>query len=527
MPWRGADEPGEFPTLGYAVAQFIESTCVVPDGDHQGSLLRLSDAQYRWLLWFYRLRTSADPDRPHVAWEFGRGGQLVAPQKWGKGPFAAAVTIAEAAGPVLFAGWDAAGEPVGRPWATPWVQVTAVSEDQTDNVWRALQPMIELSDLHADIPDTGQTRINLPGGGRIEPVTSSARSRLGQRITFAVQDEAHDWTVRNGGRRLADNQRRNLAGMGGRFMETGNAWDPAEESVAQATFESKTPGVFKMMVDAGAGSVRNRRDRRRMLRRVYAGSWWVDLDRIDAEIEDLLGRGDASQAERFYMNRIVAAEDAAYDVGRWQQLARADYRPADGARITVGVDGARWDDALAIVATEVSSGFQWPVLIMEAPADADDDYEHDMEFADQLMVDLFDRFDVWRVYIDPQRIEPLVNRWQGRWSPRVVVEWFTNRPRQIAHAVRQHVQAVQAGDVSHDGDEVLERHIRQAVRRKVNVKDDDNRQMFTLSKDRPYSGRKMDGAMAAVLSWECRGDAIAAGSSRPKRRKKLQSVSVM
>src|SRR5262249_14430832 len=148
-----------------------------------------------------------------------RGAQLVRPQKWGKGPFSAAWVCAEAdpEGPVLFDGWDSAGQPVGRPWATPWIQITAVSEDQTANVWRALVPMIELGDIRADIPDTGQTRINLPGGGRIEPVTASARSRLGQRLTGAVQDEAHSWLDRNGGWMLADNQRRNLAGMGGRF----------------------------------------------------------------------------------------------------------------------------------------------------------------------------------------------------------------------------------------------------------------------------------------------------------------------
>ena len=527
MPWRGPEVEGEFPTLGYAVADFIESTCVVPDGDHAGRSYELSDDMLRFLLFLYRLHPDAQADgRPSRAFVHERGGQLVAPQKWGKGPFASAVTIAEAAGPVLFDGWDAAGEPVGRSWATPWIQVTAVSEDQTDNVWRALQPMIELSDLHADIPDTGQTRINLPGGGRIEPVTSSARSRLGQRITFAVQDEAHDWTSRNGGRRLADNQRRNLAGMGGRWLETGNAWDPAEESVAQATWESAAGGVYKQMCEPGSGSVRNKRDRGRMLRKVYAGSWWVDLDRVDTEIVDLLERGDAAQAERFFLNRIVSAEDGAYDVGRWQQLVSPD-PVADGTLITVGVDGARWDDALAVVATTVETGHQWPVCILEAPDHADDDYEHDLEWVDSLMLDLFDRYAVWRVYIDPQRIEPLVNRWQGRWSDRRVVEWFTNRPKQIAWAVRQHVSAVHAGDLSHDGDETLTRHIRQAVRRKVNVKDDDNRQMYTLSKDRPHSPRKMDGAMAAVISWEARGDAIAAAAKPERARRTLKTVSVM
>jgi hypothetical protein len=48
----------------------------------------------------------------------------------------------------------------------------------------------------------------------------------------------------NGGHKLADNQRRGLAGTGGRFFETPNAWDPVEDSVAQRTFEAESD-VFK------------------------------------------------------------------------------------------------------------------------------------------------------------------------------------------------------------------------------------------------------------------------------------------
>jgi hypothetical protein len=212
---------------------------VIPDGDFQGSPYLLTDEMWQFLLWHYRLEFDGKFTY--------RRSQLVRPQKWGKGPFAAAIGIAEAAGPALFDGWDASGEPVGRPWATPWIQVTAVSEDQTDNVWRALQPMIELSSLKADIPDTGLSRINLPGGGIIEPVTSSASSRLGQRITFAIQDETHSWTQSNKGSKLADTQRRNLAGMSGRSIETTNAWDPSEKSVAQITYESKLKDIHRDM----------------------------------------------------------------------------------------------------------------------------------------------------------------------------------------------------------------------------------------------------------------------------------------
>jgi hypothetical protein len=206
----------------------------------------------------------------------------------------------------------------------------------------------------------------LPGGGYIEPVTASARSRLGQRITFVVQDETHSWVQTNGGLQLADNQRRNLAGMSGRFLETTNAFDPVEGSVAQRTFESKAPGTLFDDAEPPSGSVRNKRERRKVLQHVYGDSWWVDLDRIDQEIEALLEH-DPAQAERFFLNRKLASEGAAFDIEAWKNAAARRKVPAH-ADIVLGVDGARHHDAIAVVATEIKSGYQWPVIILERPS---------------------------------------------------------------------------------------------------------------------------------------------------------------
>ncbi len=511
MPWRGPEYPGEFPSLGYQVADFIESQVVVPDRDAAGSPFVLTDPQLRFLLWYYRV----DPER--YRFTYGRGGTLVAPQKWGKGPFSAAMAIAEAEGPVRPDGWDAKGEPVGRPWATPEIQVTAASEDQTDNVWRCLVPMIELGDLSADIPDTGETRINLRGGGLIKPVTSAHRSRIGQRITFAVQDQTESWTQSNHGRLLADNQRRNLAGTGGRFLETPNAWDRRESSVAQETWENDEPGIYRIMIDAGPGSIRSKRDRRRMLRKVYGGhrtdqGGWIDVDRIDQEVVTLLER-DAQQAERYFLNRPGAGADSAYDMAKWRTLAKPEYVAPDGALIVIGVDGARWDDSLAIVATDVEAGHQWPIALLETPPHPPDDYEHDLDQADAAMIEAFDRWHVWRAYCDPQYIEKLVDRWRGRWGEKRIIEWLTYRDRAVCHAVRNHVTAVNAGDLSHDGDPRFAAHLNNARKEYRNVLDDNKRRMYTISKDAPMSPRKIDCAMGAVLSWEARGDAIASGAT--------------
>src|SRR5215471_1077606 len=131
MAWRGEPvDPSD--TLGFQVAEWIEACCTIPDGEQQGKPYRVTDEQLEFLVNFYRIRPDANLERPRSAF-FYRGGQLRRPQKWGKSPFGAAVVLAEAAGPVLYDGRDANGEPVGRPHATPWIQLVANSEEQTDN----------------------------------------------------------------------------------------------------------------------------------------------------------------------------------------------------------------------------------------------------------------------------------------------------------------------------------------------------------------------------------------------------------
>lgn len=63
--------------------------------------------------------------------------------------------------------------------------------------------------------------------------------------------------------------------MGGRAVETTNAWDPSEQSVAQRTSESSAADVFRDFVQAPASlKFSNKAERRRIYRHVYGDSWW-------------------------------------------------------------------------------------------------------------------------------------------------------------------------------------------------------------------------------------------------------------
>lgn len=107
MTWRGPDAERaatglDFPTLGIVAWQWIEGHCVIPDGDQWGEPLALTDEMLRFLIHYYRL----DPTRRSRRWggprfHHVRGGLLVRPQKWGKGPFSAALICFESVGPAL------------------------------------------------------------------------------------------------------------------------------------------------------------------------------------------------------------------------------------------------------------------------------------------------------------------------------------------------------------------------------------------------------------------------------------------
>ncbi|MEU8151773.1 hypothetical protein AB0C30_58500, partial [Nonomuraea sp. NPDC048901] len=289
----------DFPTL-WVAADWIEEHCSVPDGFLKGIQFEL----YDWQLWctvnHYRVKPDARLGQLAPAFH-NRRSQVIAPQKTGKGPWSASIICVEAVGPALFAGWSTGnevydcrdygcgcgwsyeyepGEPMGMPWPTPLIQLLATSEDQVDNVYRPLQAMAKNGPL-AELMRTGEEFIRLPNDGRIDVVTSSATSRLGNPITFAMQDETGLYTKTNKMVRVAETQRRGAAGMGGRTMETSNAWDPSEESVAQRTSESQRPDIFKFhRIPSANLSYTNKAERAKIHRYVYRGSKHVDLDAI-------------------------------------------------------------------------------------------------------------------------------------------------------------------------------------------------------------------------------------------------------
>jgi hypothetical protein len=550
MPPQNDEFVVDFPTLWVAV-DWVERHCVIPDQFHAGEPYVLAD----WQTWFYvnhyRIKPTARlRNEPAVGARafFHRRSQIVMPQKAGKGPLTASQCCLEGVGPSLFAGWAVGGEEYrcsdngcacgwvhtyrpGEPMAavrpTPLIQITAFSEEQAGNVWDALRPMIEKGPLANVIPKTGEEFIRLPGDGRIDRVTSNNQSRLGQRVTFVPQDEVGLWLPMSkdgkGGNmvKVAQTQRRGAAGMGGRVIETTNGWDPSENSVAQQTARAalSKKDIFRLHRLAPAHlSFTDKRERMRILRHVYRGSWWVDLSSINAEAEELL-LVDPGQAERFFGNRIVAGLGQWITETLWNER-RAPRPVLAGSAVAGGFDGSENDDWTAI-RLETQDGYRFTPTY---GPDKRPCYWNPGEWGGSIprgevnaaVAEIARTYRLRRFYCDPRDWRTEIGEWALEHGDEVVFEWSTYRIDAMFLALKRAYNDLKSGRSTHDDDLVAADHITNA--RKVAKPGD----KYILGK--PDQHRKIDIAMADTLAHEAAADLHAIGPEAWKAKRRLTRV---
>ena len=534
MAARQADEfVVDFPALFIAV-DWIENHCVIPDGFRRGARFEL----YPWQAWctlnHYRVRPDAEwvPDNPLLGTAFHyRRSQVIAPQKLGKGPWSATGVSLEAVGPALFAGWAgkddgyacsdhgcgcgweysyAPGEAMGMRWPTPLIQITAFAEDQTANIYRPLQRMIREGPL-GDLMRVGENFVRIGEDGRVDTVTSSAQSRLGNPITYVAQDETGIWTKANKMDVVADTQNRGLAGMQGRGQETTNAFDPTQRSVAQATLQSKATDIFRFHRPPPAHlSYANKAERRKIHAAVYAGSRHVNLDSIEAMAFELIDKGELAQAERFFGNRMRAGAGAWVELDKWKARAKPRIL-AKGTPIVLGFDGSDVDDWTAIRA-ETEDGYQFTprygphgrrLPTIWNPADWGGQVPR-LEVAAALD-ELMSWFTVVRVYLDPPFWTSEADAWAAKYGEKRVIRWATYRPVQMQFAADRLLTDITKTDSTwtHDGCPITEAHVGAAHR----AERPGGR--YVLAK--PEDGRKIDACVTSILCHEAAGDVTAAG----------------
>jgi len=520
MPWRGPSYEGELPSLGWGLLEWWAEFLPSPR-DHTQPLI-FTDEQALILIEWYTF----DPVTLRFTYRRGISRRS---KGWGKSPVEAAKGIAALAGDVRPDGFDALGEPVGRPWGTkgdpnPWVQIAAVSEDQTDNTYSVLHELLTANDGHAADElriDVGLTRCFLVDRpGKLEPVTASAGSREGQPITDATLDETHLWLPSNGGVRLARTLRRNVAKMGGRTYETTNSFVPGENSVAEGTHKAVLlgqPGIYYDAVEAPEVKPDDPdQTLREALTVAYGGAYWVDLDRLVAEIRD--PETPWEDAERFFFNHNVDDRHRAIDRKRWLSLQDETATPPAGARIALGFDGSISDDTTALVGCWWT-GHKWHTFEVEVwsrPPGAPKTWRVPRKEIRDRVTECFAYWNVGRMLCDPAKWQTEIELWAEEHGEELVLFFDTNQPTRMWKACDRFSIAVSEADQFSWSGEVYSAHVLAMHKRKVRVRDEDDKEdgrtkfVFVKGPER----EKIDAGIGGVLALEA-AQTMPAQTSQP------------
>jgi hypothetical protein len=400
VPWRPT-EPGEVPTLGWLVLDWLTENLARPETQTYEPFVPTQE-QADFILRFYEIDPITGARRI-------RRGVISRSRGWGKSPFTAGLAAVEALGPVLFAGWDASGQPVGMPWSEirkPLVEIAAVSEDQVDtNTWSPLIDMLAGGPAMDNYPGLEPMAgfVNLPYG-RIQKRTAAAGSAKGAPACFVVCDQTEEWTPGNGGRRLYNALKNNVIKRGGHLLESPNAFTEGSESVAEQTmtaFQLIRDGRAKLETGVlydhreappgdghgrrgvaaarpgrglrGFGRRRALRDPRAAVRAARLGG----LEHIAASIWEPDADPQVSRSD--WLNQVTHASNAWLSSRRGPRAtATGRTRPspsvADREVVTLGFDGSRGrakgkPDATALIGCRVADGHLFEIGVWEAPAD--------------------------------------------------------------------------------------------------------------------------------------------------------------
>lgn len=516
MTWSGPLFDGHICSLGYDLLDWIHSFECHGPGDVQGEPLDYDDEMRDFLIEAYRL----DPQTGRRIYDEG---VLSRPKGRAKSEVAGHIGVAEGFGPVRFDGWNAEGQPVGRPVKSPFLKCLATEESQAGNTFENIAFIV--SDWGQDMfPEiyggaTGvrqyqsATAIYLPHGGEIRACTSGSASKDGGKETWVCADESHLYVLREL-KAMYATVRRNL---GKRkiaepwLLQTSTAYRPGEQSVFEETLTAWRKNELSptVLVDhreaKGRIDLDDRDHTMAQLRQVYgAASEWMDLDRIYREMRDPRSCPDVETAARYYLNRPMSGQDAWIAKDVHERQTRADV-VAMGQAIAIGFDGSLNDDSTVLRGCRMSDGYLFKLGTWSKP-DGPAGIGWEVPRLDVLAAirEAFGRYTVSRMYADPHEWRSDIELLAQELGEKRVIAWPTSRHTPMAAALDRLHTGLMTGEIWHDDDPIAAEHY-------GNVYVSRRGQLRLVRKEYPNSPRKIDSVVGDALALEARADAIAAG----------------
>jgi phage terminase large subunit-like protein len=461
---------------------------------------------------------------------------------WGKDPLLAVISLVEFVGPsrpnitpygVEYHHLPGVGlMPKGVPHPQAWVQITAVSQEQTTNTM-SMFPILMSEAFIANFGiKPGAELIRADNGKkRLQAVTSSYRAIEGKRTTFTLLNETHHWVLGNDGHKMAETIDGNATKMKSRYLAITNAYLPGEDSVAERMRES-----WQKVQDGRAADIKMLYDSieahpltpltpealRIVLPKIRGDAVWLDIEDIILSV--LNTQIAPSRSRRMYLNQIVAEEDAIFGPENWTPLEDPTAVLMPGDEIVLGFDGGRTDDSTALVALRVRDACAFLLLLEEKPdnwptgRDAPK-WQVNTEKVDTAVHDAFRLYAVKGFYGDVALWESYLDSWAEAYREVVTVKatgshafaWDMRTSLQrVTRAHERFMQAVFDGVIRHDGDPDLKRHVLNARRRVNNYG-------ISFGKESRESPRKVDAYAALMLAHEALHDLRT--NSKPEKKR--------
>jgi phage terminase large subunit-like protein len=514
---------GQVCSLGYEVVDWLtEYTCHGP-GDVQGEPIDFTnDPEVEdFIIRCYEI----DP-------ETGRRKKskavYSAPKGRAKSETAGLIGVAEALAPVRFDGWDANGQPVGRPVRSPFIRCLATEENQAGNTFQNIAYVMSEwgPDVHPDIYGgvTGArnyqsaTALYLPDGGQCVSSSSGAASKDGGKETFLVPDEIHLYVLRE----LRDMYATAMRNLGKRFkadpwaLLTTTACRLGEQSVWETLEKQWRRGelgdewLIHHREAKGKIDIDDRERTLRQLRDVYGAAMdpetgWMAAERIYADMTDPSICPDEQTAVRYFLNRSMAGSDAwiAKDVHE-RQTRRGDV-VEHGEAITLGFDGSLNNDTTVLRGCRMSDGFLFKIGAWAKPdGAAGAGWEVPRLEVLAAIREAFGIYDVVRMYADPHEWRSDVETLAAELGEKRVIAWPTDKYVAMSAALDRLHTGLSTGEVWHDDDPLAHEHYGNAyvqMRGKARL----------VRKEYPNSPRKIDSVVGDALALEARADALTEG----------------
>lgn len=458
------------------------------EGDYFGKPFRLRPWQRAPLYEAYELNPDGTRVYERVLLGFPKGN--------GKTEFAAAVSVAEFCGPVMFAGWKANGTPRGKSRLSPDIPVAAASFEQADHVFAAACTMIKQGAL-AHSCDVYDTEILLKGKpGRLYRVAAAAGTNDGGKPTFWVADELHEWTGNKERVHLVLSNNRTKRADAWELAITTAGWDP-------------TSLLGRMYLHGKKVLAGEAADPKFLCRWCEASPTWdlrdpVQLEQAIREANPAVGdflplasvmarfqQISEFEFRRYHLNQWVSAPERWLPIGSWDAVAVPGAPPPKGTTIMLGFDGSYARDSTALVGCTLE-GRLFVIDAWEKPAN-EPEWHVDVLDVETAIRKAFTTWRVKRAGCDPALWHRSLELLRVEFGQDTVIDWPSHQASIMVPACSAFYEAVVNKQLSHDGDPRLAQHVANCV-----VKIDHRGPRIT--KDHKDSPRKIDLAVAAVIA---------------------------